>query len=207
MEELIMSDVVAVTNRHLCVRDYFEQIEAVAASGVNKLIVREKDLTPQEYKELFVRVRDICGTYHVEAVPHYFWREASQCGADAIHLPLDVLEECCDKPEFIQAHFTTIGTSVHSVEQAEKACRLGASYVTAGHVFATDCKKGLEPRGLGFLKNICRICAPKGVQVYAIGGISPDNYRSALDAGAAAVCMMSYMMKARYGQNVCRKED
>lgn len=42
MEELIMSDVVAVTNRHLCVRDYFEQIEVVASSGVNKIIVREK---------------------------------------------------------------------------------------------------------------------------------------------------------------------
>ena len=51
MEELIMSDVVAVTNRHLCVRDYFEQIEVVASSGVNKIIVREKDLAPQEYKE------------------------------------------------------------------------------------------------------------------------------------------------------------
>ena len=46
MEELIMSDVVAVTNRHLCVRDYFEQIEVVASSGVNKIIVREKAVCP-----------------------------------------------------------------------------------------------------------------------------------------------------------------
>ena len=74
MEELIMSDVVAVTNRHLCVRDYFEQIEVVASSGVNKIIVREKDLAPQEYKELFVRVRDICSVHKVKAIPHYFWR-------------------------------------------------------------------------------------------------------------------------------------
>ena len=94
MEELIMSDVVAVTNRHLCVRDYFEQIEVVASSGVNKIIVREKDLAPQEYKELFVRVRDICSVHKVKAIPHYFWREAAQCGSGAIHLPLDVLGEC-----------------------------------------------------------------------------------------------------------------
>lgn len=195
MEELIMSDVVAVTNRHLCVRDYFEQIEVVASSGVNKIIVREKDLAPQEYKELFVRVRDICSVHKVKAIPHYFWREAAQCGSDAIHLPLDVLGECYDKPEFRRCRFDTIGTSVHSAEQALEACRFGASYVTAGHIFATDCKKGLTPRGLDFLKNICSICVPKGVQVYAIGGISPDNYRSALDAGASAVCMMSHMMR------------
>lgn len=142
MEELIMSDVVAVTNRHLCVRDYFEQIEVVASSGVNKIIVREKDLAPQEYKELFVRVRDICSVHKVKAIPHYFWREAAQCGSGAIHLPLDVLGECYDKPEFRQCRFDTIGTSVHSAEQALEACRFGASYVTAGHVFATDCKKG-----------------------------------------------------------------
>ena len=25
---------------------------------------------------------------------------------------------------------------------------LGATYVVAGHIFETDCKKGLEPRGI-----------------------------------------------------------
>ena len=36
-----------------------------------------------------------------------------------------------------------------------EAERLGATYVTAGHIFTTDCKKGLPPRGLDFLKNVC----------------------------------------------------
>jgi thiamine-phosphate pyrophosphorylase len=69
---------------------------------------------------------------------------------------------------------------------------LGASYVTAGHIFATDCKKGLEPRGITFLENVC---ASVDIPVYAIGGISSDNYMEALDAGAQRVCMMSALMR------------
>ena len=40
--------------------------------------------------------------------------------------------------------------------------------MTAGHVYVTDCKKGLPPRGLEFLKEVCtKVTIP----VYAIGGI------------------------------------
>lgn len=65
--------------------------------------------------------------------------------------------------------FNVIGTSVHSVEDAIKAEQLGATYMTAGHIFATDCKKGLPPRGLDFLKNVCDAVL---IPVYAIGGIN-----------------------------------
>lgn len=41
--------------------------------------------------------------------------------------------------------------------------------MTAGHIFATDCKKGLPPRGLDFLKNVCDAVL---IPVYAIGGIN-----------------------------------
>ena len=73
-----------------------------------------------------------------------------------------------------------------------QAQQLGASYITAGHIFATDCKKGLPPRGLGFLKDICRRV---DIPVYAIGGITEENMVSALEAGAEGVCIMSGLMK------------
>ena len=52
-----------------------------------------------------------------------------------------------------------------------EAERLGATYVTAGHIFTTDCKKGLPPRGLDFLKNVCDAVT---IPVYGIGGIKFD---------------------------------
>ncbi len=49
---------------------------------------------------------------------------------------------------------------------------MGASYLTAGHIYATDCKRGLPPRGLGFLKEVCREVS---IPVYGIGGIKFDE--------------------------------
>ena len=87
-----------------------------------------------------------------------------------------------------------IGVSVHSAEEAREAVRLGTSYLTAGHIFATDCKKGVPPRGLEFLKGICEL-AP--VPVYGIGGIrlDPEQIREVLAQGAAGACIMSQMMR------------
>ena len=84
------------------------------------------------------------------------------------------------------------GVSVHSIDEAIIAERWGADYITAGHIFVTDCKKDIPPRGLDFLREIChRVRIP----VFAIGGINKSNYQSVLDAGAAGFCLMSELMK------------
>ena len=43
-----------------------------------------------------------------------------------------------------------IGTSVHAVEEVALAQNLGATYLIAGHIFQTDCKADLKPRGISF---------------------------------------------------------
>ena len=48
----------------------------------------------------------------------------------------------------------------------------GATYVTAGHIYPTDCKRGLAARGTQFLERVCRVVS---IPVYAIGGISPQR--------------------------------
>lgn len=139
-----------------------------------------------------------------------------------IHLPLPILEAYVKKnvsgnistgmsksTDNYQQFFKVIGTSVHSVEDAIKAEQLGATYMTAGHIFATDCKKGLPPRGLDFLKNVCDAVE---IPVYAIGGIniaSNDNSTAydamphisvprladVMECGATGGCIMSGMMR------------
>ena len=180
-------NVVAVTNRHLCYNDYFEQIKKIAYSGVKTIIVREKDLSESEYLKLFGGVLKACEETKtgIECIPHFYEKAAEEFGTMSLHLPMTLLSG--------YAHENIkLGTSVHSVVQAVEAKKLGASYITAGHVFATDCKKGLEPRGLDFLENVCRAV---DIPVYAIGGINESNYRSALEKGADKVCMMSGMMR------------
>lgn len=113
--------------------------------------------------------------------------EIEQSNLDKINVEKNNAFNECEKRENLY-----IGTSVHSIEQAKEAMTLGASYMTAGHIFSTQCKPGLTPRGIDFLKNICQTVQ---VPVFGIGGIHPDNMQQVLDAGAAGVCMMSEMMR------------
>lgn len=81
--------------------------------------------------------------------------------------------------------------SVHSKEEAISAQELGVSYIMAGHIFKTDCKKDVPPRGLSFLSEICSAVK---IPVYAVGGINKENAILCIEAGAAGVCMMSNFM-------------
>ena len=94
--------------------------------------------------------------------------------------------------ENAEKEFETVGVSVHSAEEAVLAEKMCATYVTAGHIFATDCKKGLEPRGIEFLKNAV---SSVDIDVYGIGGISPENIGKIQNTGAKGACIMSGFMK------------
>lgn len=90
------------------------------------------------------------------------------------------------------SHIKRIGTSIHSVEDAVFAESHGADYITAGHIFTTDCKKGLPGRGMDWLKLICNAVS---IPVYAIGGISDANVSMLSDCNISGYCMMSASMK------------
>jgi thiamine-phosphate pyrophosphorylase len=166
-----------------------EQLKKITVSAPKFIILREKDLAEPEYRTLAVKAMEICSASHTRLVLHYYWETAAELGAESIHLPLHILRELTDEDK---SCFSLIGASCHSVEDAREAVELGADYITAGHVFATDCKKGLPPRGLDFLRDVCRRV---DIPVYAIGGVSPDNIAKVMEAGASGACVMSGFMK------------
>ena len=181
---------ICVTNRHLVEGDFFETLEKVLKSNPPELLIlREKDLSQEEYGIYAKRVIEMCSRYDVECMLHYFVEVAENIGHRKIHLPLSIFLEM---PQERKKYFEKIGVSVHSVQEAVEAEKQGASYVTAGHIFVTDCKKGVSPRGIEFLRSVCR---EVDIQVYAIGGINEVNGDECVKAGAAGVCMMSGYMK------------
>ena len=181
--------VLVVTNRRLCRRPFLEQIQFLTEKKPAGIILREKDLPEEEYEELAAEVLSVCRENQVPCILHFYPQAARRLGCGRIHLPLWKLREEADK----LGDFSCVGASVHSACEALEAQKLGASYVTAGHVFATDCKKGLAPRGLPFLR---QVCASVRIPVYAIGGITEENCSQVLSQGAAGYCMMSAAMRA-----------
>ena len=78
------------------------------------------------------------------------------------------------------------------MEDALEAEKLGCTYLTAGHIFDTDCKRGLPGRGLDFLRTVCGAVS---IPAYAIGGVTAENYSAVRQAGAAGACVMSGLMR------------
>jgi Thiamine monophosphate synthase len=194
-----MTGIICVTNRHLCEGYFFERIEKIASSGVTAIILREKDLSGSEYSDLAKKFTEICEKHKVEAILHTYVDVAIELGVKSIHLPLTVFKDLSDEKKNF---FGKIGVSCHSVEDAIVAEKLGVSYITFGHVFATDCKKGLKPRGLDALKDVCGAVK---IPVYAIGGIDEKNAVSALKYGASGVCVMSGFMKCANPEELVEK--
>ncbi len=93
-------------------------------------------------------------------------------------------------PKQVRARFPHlhIGRSVHSLEEALQAEMEDADYVLFGHVFETDCKQGLEGRGVSLLSEIKqRISIP----VIAIGGMTPARLKEVKQAGSDGIAVMS----------------
>lgn len=166
---------------------------------LSAVILREKDLSKEAYKQLAGQVMRLCRLYNVTCMLHNFPDVALELQVENIHLPLPVLRQM---PSHLRQQFQIIGASCHSVEEAEEAQRLGCSYITAGHVFPTDCKKGVPPKGLEFLK---KVCSSVTIPVYAIGGINRNNIALIQEAGAKGACIMSGFMK--YGNSVFDDEQ
>lgn len=184
-----MSDIICVTSRSLCSGDFLDQLRRIAKAEPRYVILREKDMKEEEYRELAVKAAEIFRGSETVLILHFFYKIAAEIGCRAVHLPLHMLRALSDEEK---SAFDLIGASCHSVEDAQEAENLGADYITAGHVFATDCKKGLPPRGIEFLRSVCDSVS---IPVYAIGGISPDNIDLVRQCGAAGACVMSGFMK------------
>ena len=181
---------ICVTNRTLCRDDFLTRIDHIAKKGVaDAILLREKDLTEREYLELAEKVLSICKSHNRRCILHTYYKAAKELGCKEIHLPLPLMQKM--REEGAKQWFTTVGTSVHSLKQANLAMHLQADYMTAGHIFETDCKKGLPGRGLSFLSKV--VCKSE-VPVYGIGGISADNAGQIMETGAAGVCIMSGFM-------------
>lgn len=183
--------ILAVTNRKLCQKDFFEVLENICSNGVDGILLREKDLTKKEYRQLACRCNEICKSYQVPLGVSHFAEVAAELEIPWIHLSVEEAQ----RREYNRKKFHKVGVSVHSLEEALEMERLQADYLVAGHVFATDCKKGLKPRGIEFLREICSVVK---IPVYAIGGITNENIEVVLQAGAKGVCVMSGMMKETY---------
>lgn len=173
--------------------EFLEQIRRIAEAHPYGIVLREKELPERDYEKLARKVQEICGPVGTELVIHKYYRVAERLGIHALHMPLPLLEEMTQEE---RGQFRILGASCHSIEEIDRAKACGCTYVTAGHVFPTDCKPGLPPRGCGFLTEAAGHAAGLDLPVFALGGMTPARAPEVRRAGASGFAMMSLAMDA-----------
>ena len=195
-----------ISNRKLCENENLEkQIEKIFSAYQRKIILenfeivsltlREKDLNKNKYLKLVEKIYPICQKYRIDLILHqnYDLRLDNKYNIKGLHLSYNTFKSLNKniREELIRK-YKKIGVSIHSVDEAKEVENLGANYVVAGHIFKTDCKKDLEPRGLKFIQELSLILT---IPIFAIGGINQENSHLVINNGAFGVCMMSSLMK------------
>ena len=195
-----------ITNRKLCENENLEkQIEKIFSAYKRKIILedfevvaltlREKDLDKNEYLKLVGKIYPICQKYKIDLILHqnYDLNLDEKYNIGGIHLSYEIFKSLNKniREELIKK-YKKIGVSIHSIDEAKEVEMLGATYIVAGHIFVTECKKDLKPRGLNFIKNLSSILT---IPIFAIGGINQENSNLVINSGAFGVCMMSSLMK------------
>jgi thiamine-phosphate pyrophosphorylase len=198
-------------------RRLLEKIAEAAHAGVDHIQLREKDLSIRELESLAseaVRAVRGAGKLAPDGRPvttalliNSRSDLALAAGADGVHLRSDDISpeevrqiwagaEVCDAGTHAReksAGKPVIGVSCHSPSEVSQAAANGASFAVFAPVFEklisgkpVAGKEGAPsagPAGLTLLQQACRANIP----VLALGGVTLDNARSCLDAGASGI--------------------
>ena len=173
-----------------------DNMERATKAGVDWIQLREKDLSGRELAELAATALQCVGAGSRLLINDRL-DVAVAIGGAGVHLgehSLPVAEarrfvkERCPGREFL------IGVSTHSVQAAQEAETGGADYVIFGPIFATPSKADFGiPQGLAKLSQVCeRVKIP----VLAIGGITTENARECLNAGASGIAAIRLFQDA-----------
>ena len=178
-----MFKLLAVTDPASCREVLADRLRHLAASCIDALILRAKELPPQDYLTLASQAQLICQANGLPLILHTYPDACHQLGIFSLHVSYPQLVQ---QPQ-LRTQVQRLGVSVHTLTEARQA----ADYLIAGHIFATACKQGLPGRGIDFLREVCDATP---LPVYAIGGITPANIGRIKKAGADGACLMSSLM-------------
>lgn len=169
------------------IRALLRKMESAARAGVDWIQIREKDLSGRELADLVSealrRIPKSCSILVNDRLD-----VACALSAGGVHLGEQSLPVQAAKRLVRERRFAgefLVGVSTHSLESAREAVRSGADYVIFGPVFETPSKiKFGLPQGAELLAEVCRNVA---IPVMAIGGITLENARDCVAAGAAGI--------------------
>ena len=164
---------------------------AFFAAGASLVQIRAKHLPSSSFLDLSDRVVEMAAAAGRSVIVNDRADIARMSQAAGVHVGQDDLQP--RDARAIVGPDAIVGYSTHTIEQVRAACTEPVSYIAVGPVFGTSTKDtGYQAVGLDLVSAAARAAGP--IPIVAIGGIKLENARSVLDAGAAAVAVISDLL-------------
>ncbi len=160
--------------------------------GVKLLQLRVKDGEELEVRAQIRQARELCAKSGVQLVVNDFWLLALEENCDFVHLGQSDLDGA--DLAALRAKGVRLGVSTHDETELDRALSLTPDYVALGPIYPTLLKRmPFAPQGLE------RISVWKqrlgAIPLVAIGGLTPERAKLALEAGADSACVVTDILR------------
>lgn len=167
------------------------ETRAALAGGAAMVQFRDKSEDPEWRLAAATALRAECENFGAPLIINDDARLAASVGAAGVHLGRD--DGSVGQAREHAGAETLVGVSCYNdLARARVAFAEGADYLAFGSVFASGTKPGAVHCSLDTLGQ----AADLGLPVVAIGGITPDNGRAVIDAGASSLAVIGAVFGA-----------
>jgi thiamine-phosphate pyrophosphorylase len=180
-----------LTDVQLSGLSHVQQVRLLSLGGASLIQLREKQMAAREFYEQAKAAVAVATPWGVKLIINDRVDIALAVGAQGVHLGQDDMPP--DAARKLLGPEAVIGYSTHNLEQAIAATKLPIDYLAVGPIFATRTKSDTAPvlglEGLGAVRQEIGT-----FPLVAIGGITPENARDVIHAGADSVAVISALL-------------
>lgn len=172
-----------------------ERVASAAASGVDLVQVRERDMEARDLSRLVGRCVAAVKKTRTRILVNDRLDVALAAGAHGVHLRADSMP--ASRARSLAPIGFLIGRSVHSAAEAVAvAADGGLDYLLFGAVFSTASKPGYVPAGVAAL---AEVSASVPLPVLGVGGISRETVSQLAGTGCAGYAAISWFVESERG--------
>jgi thiamine-phosphate pyrophosphorylase len=173
-----------ILTESLCCTGWRAAAEEALRGGADCLQLREKDLPDGALFDRASALCQLCHDHDALFIMNDRPDMAAACGADGVHLGQDDLPVAAARRMLPSR--CLVGVSTHDVDQIEAAASVAPDYIAIGPMFPTSTKPQEHIAGPRMISEVRKRTA---LPVVPIGGITAENARDVLDAGATCLCV------------------
>ena len=179
------------TDYSLSRRGVYSDVKDALKAGVKTIQYRNKTADTEILLKEALRLKKLCKG--IKFIINDRVDIALAVNASGVHLGQEDLSIAAARK--LLGKEKIIGITVHNLEEAKQAQKLGADYLGVSPIFSTSTKKDAgRPSGVKLIREIKKHVS---LPIVAIGGINLSNAQEAVSAGADMLCAISAVLKSR----------